>query len=96
MRPTTFLCLALVHYALAFDCKILPVYVDIHKRAVHGTEVFEYGTFIGLGTPAQNQSLWPSLLQNETTIADIDFCQSNNLTCLNSTGGLFETDQSST
>ncbi|KAF2841523.1 acid protease [Patellaria atrata CBS 101060] len=89
--------LGLAHLSLAFNCAIPPIYVDIHKRIVHGTNIFQYGSFIGVGTPAQNQSLWPSLKQNETSVAFFKFCQNSNLTnCEDSTNGNFETTESDT
>ncbi|KAI9807237.1 MAG: hypothetical protein M1825_005955 [Sarcosagium campestre] len=82
-------------FTVAFDCTIQPIYIDIHKRAVHGTDDFEYGTFIGVGTPAQNQSLWVSLNHNETSVADQDYCNHSTLAnCSSATGGFFEPDQS--
>ena len=90
-------CLATASVSIAFDCEIPPVYVDIHKRAVHGAQVFEYGLFMGLGTGAQNQSMWPSMIRNETTIADINICQNVTIaSCQDSTGGLFDPHLSST
>jgi hypothetical protein len=90
------LALLFIQTSWAFNCQISPVYVDIHLRAVHGTEDFEYGSFVGFGTPAQNQSLWPSITSNETSIADINFCQHSKFpNCQNSTGGFFNIDQSS-
>ncbi|KAI9725017.1 MAG: hypothetical protein M1812_000293 [Candelaria pacifica] len=83
--------------AFAFDCSILPIYVDIHKRAVAGTENFEYGSFTGVGSPAQNQSLWPSLSYNDTSMADVDYCKHSNFTdCEHHTGGYFDLRQSKT
>ncbi|KAI9766669.1 MAG: hypothetical protein M1835_007146 [Candelina submexicana] len=83
--------------AFAFDCSILPIYVDIHKRAVAGTETFEYGSFVGVGSPAQNQSLWPSLSYNDTSVADVDYCKGSNLTdCEHHTGGYFDLGHSAT
>ncbi|KAF2179804.1 acid protease [Zopfia rhizophila CBS 207.26] len=82
---------------VAFDCSKPPVYVDIHKRAVHGTDVFQYGSFIGVGSPAQNQSLWPSISQNHTSFAASDYCDSSNTTlkdCPISTRGNFDRDLS--
>lgn len=89
--------LLVVPPAIAFNCSIPPIYVDIHKRAVHGTDVFQYGSFIGVGSPAQNQSLWPSLSQNETSVAYVDYCDhSTLLDCRDSTRGDFDPSQSST
>jgi hypothetical protein len=86
-----------VSMAHAFNCSIPPIYVDMHKRAVHGTSAFEYGTFIGVGTAAQNQSLFPSIRFNETALTDIGYCNGNGtgFGCKdNTTGGFFEKSQS--
>lgn len=83
----------------AFNCSIPPIYVDIHKRAVHESDVFEYGSFIGVGTPAQNHSLWPSFSKNETSFASHAYCYQNNDTlpnCDTSTGGFFNSNDSTT
>jgi hypothetical protein len=66
-----------------------PIYVDIHNRTVSGGgREFQYGSFIGVGVPYQNQSMWPSLRRNETIFAGKDFCTNSNLTdCINNTGG---------
>lgn len=80
---------SLLESVLAANCSVPPIYVDIHKRAVtHGTELEQYGSFIGVGSPFQNQSLWPSLRRNETSFAALSFCAHSNLTdCVNSDGG---------
>ncbi|QDS68605.1 hypothetical protein FKW77_001142 [Venturia effusa] len=84
----TVLFVSLVDSLLAANCSIKPVYVDIHKRAVNGTSAFPYGSFIGVGNPFQNQSIWPSLRRNETSFASSQFCSNSSLTnCLGSTGG---------
>ncbi|KAF1809625.1 acid protease [Eremomyces bilateralis CBS 781.70] len=76
---------------LAFDCSKPPIYVDIHKRAVRGTNILQYGSFIGFGTPSQNQSLFPSLRQNETSVASGDFCGRSQLrNCEGETHGTFD------
>ncbi|KAF2743545.1 acid protease [Sporormia fimetaria CBS 119925] len=81
---------------VAFDCSKKPIYVDIHRRAVHESSEFQYGSFIGVGTPAQNHSLWPSLSQNHTSFATLDYCNNSTLrNCDTSTGGRF-TPQDST
>lgn len=82
----------------AFNCSKKPIYVDIHKRAVHDSPIFQYGSFIGLGTPAQNQSLWPSIAQNYTSFASHDYCGDNSTLkdCDKSTGGFFNTQDSTT
>jgi hypothetical protein len=81
---------------VAFNCSKKPIYVDIHKRAVHDSPVFQYGSFIGLGTPAQNQSLWPSLAQNHTSFASHSYCNDNSTlkNCERSTGGFFNKQDS--
>lgn len=82
------LLVSLVQSILAANCSITPIYVDIHKRVVHGSEVEQYGSFIGVSNPFQNQSLWPSLQRNETSFASASFCSNSNLTnCLEATGG---------
>ena len=81
-----------VQSTVASNCTKKPIYVDIHKRAVHDSSVFQYGSFIGLGTPAQNQSLWPSLQQNHVSFASNNYCKDTNTTlkdCDTHTGGFF-------
>ncbi|KAF2095943.1 hypothetical protein NA57DRAFT_43748 [Rhizodiscina lignyota] len=101
LRPSLKLCTAILAFsaiqtASAFDCSIQPVYIDIHAREVHGTEVFQIGAFIGVGSPAQNQSLSPSLRQNQTSVASIDFCKNSKLAnCSISTHGNFDESASS-
>ncbi|KAF2276556.1 acid protease [Westerdykella ornata] len=74
----------------AFNCSKPPIYVDIHKRAVHDSSEFQYGSFIGVGTPAQNHSLWPSLTQNHTSFAASAYCRNSSLKgCEDGTGGFF-------
>ncbi|KAH7413689.1 aspartic peptidase domain-containing protein [Phaeosphaeria sp. MPI-PUGE-AT-0046c] len=87
-----------VQSTVAFNCSKKPIYVDIHKRAVHDSPVFQYGSFIGLGTPAQNQSLWPSLAQNHTSFASHSYCSDNSTLrdCDRSTGGFFNNEDSTT
>ncbi|KAF2827049.1 acid protease [Ophiobolus disseminans] len=80
---------------VAFNCSKKPIYVDIHKRAVHDSPVFQYGSFIGLGTPSQNQSLWPSIAQNHTSFASHEYCSNSTLkSCDKSTGGFFNPEDS--
>ncbi|ORY19117.1 aspartic peptidase domain-containing protein [Clohesyomyces aquaticus] len=80
---------------VAFNCSAPPIYVDIHKRAVHGIDRFQYGSFIGVGSPAQNQSLWPSLSQNHTSFTASTYCDNSTLNdCSVSTGGFFDRDLS--
>ncbi|KAI9684202.1 MAG: hypothetical protein M1829_003472 [Trizodia sp. TS-e1964] len=80
------------------DCSIPPIYVDIQPRAVHGSDRYMYGTFIGFGTPAQNESLWPSLVYNETSISSMTYCLSGNGSACatgESLGGFFDPSASS-
>jgi hypothetical protein len=81
---------------VASNCSKAPIYVDIHKRAVHDSPIFQYGSFIGLGTPAQNQSLWPSLQQNHTSFAKDTYCKGNSTlkNCDKDTGGFFNPQDS--
>ncbi|KAH8731762.1 aspartic peptidase domain-containing protein [Phaeosphaeriaceae sp. PMI808] len=99
MTPILFFTSAIVLFTqstVAFNCSKKPIYVDIHKRAVHDSPVFQYGSFIGLGTPAQNQSLWPSLSQNHTSFASHGYCDENSTlkNCDRSTGGFFNNQDS--
>ena len=83
-------------YAIT-NCSIEPIYVDVHKREVHGSPDYLYGSFIGVGTPAQNQSIWPSIRQNETSFASTSFCGSSNFTnCEALSGGSVNITESST
>ncbi|KAF2422186.1 hypothetical protein EJ08DRAFT_565208, partial [Tothia fuscella] len=83
--------------ALAANCSLSPIYNDIHRRTVHGSDVFQYGSFIGVGLPSQNQSIFVSLKLNETSFASSNFCQHSNLTnCQTSTGGSVDYNQSTT
>ena len=88
----------LAQSTVAINCTKPPIYVDIHKRAVHDSAVFQYGSFIGVGTPAQNQSLWPSISQNHISFAGRGYCDNNSTlrNCLTSTGGFFNTGDSHT
>jgi hypothetical protein len=95
LLPIGLLVLSLASKATwAFNCSIPPIYVDIHLRAVHGMAAFQYGSFIGAGTPAMNQSLWVSLRANETTFTSAEFCETSNLTNCDERGAFFEPDLS--
>ncbi|KAI9757522.1 MAG: hypothetical protein M4579_003435 [Chaenotheca gracillima] len=86
-----------VGQTLSFNCSVTPIYVDIHTRAVHNVESFEWGSFVGFGSPSQNMSLPVSLSNNETSVAEDGFCQHSKLSqCQNSTGGFLETRLSTT
>jgi hypothetical protein len=82
--------------SVAFNCSIPPIYVDIHKRVTHFTDNFQYGSFVGVGTPAQNHSLWPSLSKNQTSFGASTFCEGNSTLrdCESSTGGFFNSRDS--
>ncbi|KAF2140240.1 uncharacterized protein K452DRAFT_230487 [Aplosporella prunicola CBS 121167] len=87
----------LTRASLTFNCSLGPIYVDMHKRAVHGTPVYQYGTFLGVGSPSQNQSLVPSLSHNEISVASIDYCKHSRLPhCVNETHGNFNFSESGT
>lgn len=100
------LCVAMALHALlalfslaqavsSFNCSIPPIYVDIHNRSVHDSDIKQYGLFVGLGTPAQNFSMWPSLVHNETAFASNDFCTpSSPPACVDTTHGQFQTELS--
>ncbi|KAL9106691.1 MAG: hypothetical protein Q9227_008343 [Pyrenula ochraceoflavens] len=80
---------------VAFDCSLKPIYVDVHPRAVHALSTYEYGSFIGLGSPAQNLSLWPSIENNETSVAGLGICDGDSdAKCGDKTGGLFSISES--
>lgn len=87
----------LAQSTVASNCSKPPIYVDIHKRAVHDSSVFQYGSFIGVGSPAQNHSLWPSLSQNHTSFGAPTYCGNSTLrNCDVSTGGFFSHQDSTT
>lgn len=77
---------------------VKPLYVDFHDRKVNNSENrIQYGLFIGVGTPFQNQSLWPSLVHNETTFSGPDICDgSDNPTCEEQTHGTYRPEDSDT
>jgi hypothetical protein len=76
---------------LADDCGIHPVFVDYHARLVDGGLSYQYGLFVGVGTNSQNQSLWPSLVNNETTFSGVHFCENSpDDRCANETHGYYE------
>ena len=81
---------------VAFNCSILPIYIDIHDRSVAASGIEEYGTFIGIGTPSQNQSFWPALSHNETTLAGTRFCsQGSSSSCQDNSHSIFAPELSS-
>lgn len=55
-------------------CSQTPIYLDFHDRRVDGGISVQYGLFTGIGTPSQNLSQWPSLSNNETYVASLDYC----------------------
>ena len=77
---------------------VTPIYIDFHDRNVNNSETqIQYGLFVGVGTPSQNQSLWPSLMHNETTFSSPALCDtSNNPTCLEQTHGTYRPEDSDT
>ena len=81
----------------AENCSIAPIYVDIHDRCVDNCFTVQYGLFMGFGNPYQNESLWPSLSHNETTVAGVDYCgDGTSSTCVNQTHGFFSPELSTT
>ncbi|RMD43733.1 hypothetical protein DV735_g1392, partial [Chaetothyriales sp. CBS 134920] len=82
--------LALAANEAATSCSTGPVFIDFHSRAVDGGINYQYGLFSGVGTQSQNQSMWPSLLNNETYLAGTDFCDNSGFElCRNQTHGVF-------
>jgi hypothetical protein len=82
--------------ALAFECRTPPIYVDLQRRPVGDSRQWHYGSSIGAGSPPQNQSVWPSLRQNDTSVAGIGFCRNSTLPdCDAKMGGDFDPGQSS-
>jgi hypothetical protein len=89
--------LLLVSVVAALDrCSIVPIYVDFHDRAVDGGINIQYGLFSGIGSPlSQNQSIWPSLSNNETTVASLDYCSNSPFAdCLDHAHGFYSPDLS--
>lgn len=85
-----------VRSALAMNCSIEPLYLDIQYQNVAGTSVKQWGSHVGMGSPPQNITLWPSLQQNETSVASLNFCTGSSLVnCTDSTGGAFDISSSS-
>jgi hypothetical protein len=75
---------------------IVPIYIDFHDRAVDGGVNQQYGLFAGIGFPvSQNLSLWPSISNNETTVASLDYCTDSPFDdCLNHAHGFYSPDLS--
>jgi hypothetical protein len=69
--------LALARLTLAFECRTPPIYVDLQKRQVGGNGQWHYGSSIGAGSPPQNQSVWPSLRQNDTSVPMAGYCKNS-------------------
>ncbi|OAP57755.1 hypothetical protein AYL99_08493 [Fonsecaea erecta] len=78
------------------NCSKVPIYVDFHVRAVDGGVNEQYGLFTGAGFPvSQNMSHWPSLSNNETTVASLDYCTNSPFEdCLNHAHGFYSPDLS--
>jgi hypothetical protein len=75
---------------------LIPIYVDFHARAVDGGVTEQYGLFSGIGFPtSQNLSQWPSLSNNETTVASLDYCSDSPFAdCLDHAHGYYSPDLS--
>jgi hypothetical protein len=90
MALTIFLALFASMVLAADDCTITPIYVDYHNRLVDGGLNYQYGLFMGVGTQSQNQSLWPSLSNNETYLSSTSYCDDSTWSkCINETHGYF-------
>ncbi|KAJ9604603.1 hypothetical protein H2200_010717 [Cladophialophora chaetospira] len=78
------------------SCGIVPIYVDFHDRAIDGGITEQYGLFTGIGFPvSQNLSTWPSLSNNETTVASLDYCSGSPFNdCLDHAHGYYSPDLS--
>jgi hypothetical protein len=88
--------LALARLALAFECRTPPIFVDLQRRQVGPGGPWHYGSSIGAGSPPQNQSVWPSLRYNDTSVAGVGFCANSTLRdCELRMGGEFDPDKSS-
>ena len=80
----------------ADNCSIPPIFVDFHDRCVDNCSTIQYGLFMGFGTPFQNESLWPSLSHNETTIGGAQFCAADSpASCNKQTHGIYFSQTSS-
>jgi hypothetical protein len=88
--------LALARLALTFECRMPPIYVDLQRRQVGAGGQWHYGISIGAGSPPQNQSVWPSLRQNDTSVAGVGLCGNSTLQdCDVKRGGDFDPARSS-
>lgn len=50
------------------------LFIDTCRAVDAREDTFSYGLFMGAGTSSQNQSLWPSIVSNETRMASNNFC----------------------
>lgn len=90
------LVLVLARLALAFECRTPPIYVDMQRRQVGAGGQWHYGSSIGVGSPPQNQSVWLSLRQNDTSVAGVAFCANSTLPdCEAKVGGEYDPGRSS-
>jgi len=77
------------------SCSQTPIYLDFHDRRVDSGTGLQYGLFTGIGTPSQNLSQWPSLSNNETTVASLDYCTGSPFEdCLEFSHGFYDPAQS--
>jgi hypothetical protein len=87
--------LGLARLAPAFECRTPPIYVDMHRRQVGASGQWHYGSSIGAGSPPQNQSVWPSLRQNDTSVAGVGFCKNSTIQdCEARYGGEYDPEKS--
>lgn len=89
--------IVLATYPANSTCQDSWLFVDIHNRLTDGKpDFYQYGLFMGVGTPSQNMSLWPSLSHNESRLASYRFCEGSTVPdCLESTHARFESTGSS-
>ncbi|MBE7179927.1 MAG: hypothetical protein INR71_01760 [Terriglobus roseus] len=96
LLPPSLVAYVLAQTTFAQNCSREPIYMDVHVRRVQGSTAFQWGAFVGAGTPAQNQSSWPSLRQNQTSVASIAYCEHSALEdCQNATHGNYDPSASS-
>lgn len=101
MASIALVLLTLTSIVLAQDeCEdgLKPVYIDFHDRNVsNNNQNNQYGLFIGIGTPSQNQSLWPSISHSEMTFSSPELCDNNdNSGCREQTHGFYSPEDSET
>jgi hypothetical protein len=88
--------LSLTQLAVACENRTPPIYVDLQRRQVGAGGQWHYGSSIGAGSPPQNVSIWVSLRQNDTSVAEVGFCGNSTMRdCEARIGGEFDPGKSS-